>query len=349
MNSRIDCSRWLRIFACKKMRDPNFSLSSASCPEESCDRAQRGRRLVTLLSFAAFVAALHSSCLQYDCASSDAFCDPLIGYLLYTDPAPTAVRLYWIRSQAPRALMRSNLDGSNIENLGGTFPDSPSAMFVDGPGGYLYYNVDSSVEIHRARLDGSENTVFLTDASGGDAVGLWVDRARNRLYWLNSASNQLFYASLTDGAGQTPVRTFGGTAIVGAYDPGSDMIFAAGISDVRVAPADGSSETLLNNSFAGLVDVDLDGASGLYLTDISSDEVIFLNRDGTGKTALVAGFMPGGLAYDPGSGLLYICDQTNSRIVRANSVGGDLATLAALTAGSNPVACSLEFTRGGLF
>ena len=288
-----------------------------------------------------------NACYSSECVNADAYCEPFYGYLLYTDPVATALQIYWIRSQVPRSVVRANLDGSGITELGGTFSSSPSIMLVDGQGGFYYYNVDTSSDVRRARLDGSNDGVFATDASAGDPLGIAIDRTRNRLYFWNAA-NQLRYVSLVDGSGQTLLRSLTAGQIAGTYSQNDDVIYSVGGSELRRVAVDGSSETLLNNTFSNLIDVDLDSGSGLYVTALGTQEVYHINRDGTGKKVVATGFFPAGSAFDTRNKQLYICDQTNQRILRTDENGGNVVTIAALTAPYNPVACSLQFTASGL-
>lgn len=318
--------------------------SQKSTDRSSCIVPFAAIQLLVLLLASSFGV----SCTKANCSNADAVCNPLNGYLLYTDPIPRALALFWIRREAPRTLGRANLDGSNVQELGGTFSGSPSLMLVDGPGGFLYYNVDTSADVRRAGLDGSGDAVFATDATAGDPIGIALDRARDRLYFWNTTA-QLRYVSLANGTGQTLLRSLTAGQIAGAYSEAEDVIYSAGGTDLRRVSVDGASEVLLNGTFTGLLDVVLGGDGTLYATDLGASEIVRINRDGTNKQVLLSGFQPGAVAFDTRYKHLYVCDQTNQRIFRTNETGGDIVVLVTFTAPYNPVACGLEITAGGFF
>ncbi len=307
-------------------------------------------RIAVLLGFAILTTLLSfgASCTRTDCENADAFCDPFNGYLLYTDPIPAAVSLFWMRRNAPRTVARANLDGTGVQNLGGTFASTPSLSLVDGPGGFYYYNVDTSTDVRRIGLDGSNDALFAVDASAGVAQGLAVDRARDRLYFWNNAA-QLRYVSRTTGAGQTVLRSLTAGQLSGVYSEAEDVIYSVGGTELRRVSVDGLSEALLNNSFGGLLDVVLGGEGTLYLVDFGSSEIVRINRDGTNKQVILSGFQPGGIDFDTRNNLLYVCDQTNQRILRTNELGSDQVNLINFEPGYNPIACGLQFTAGGFF
>jgi hypothetical protein len=77
--------------------------------------------------------------------------------------------LYWTQG-VPRALMRSNLDGSGQESIG------PIGLLgqdiaLDLPAGHIYW-VSGHDTISRANLDGSDRVEFLTDLQGVSGLAL---------------------------------------------------------------------------------------------------------------------------------------------------------------------------------
>ncbi|MCR9142078.1 MAG: hypothetical protein NXI24_07485 [bacterium] len=286
-----------------------------------------------------------AGCLPVDCADSDAYCKPDVGFLLYTSLAPSqASRVYWARANTPQAIVRANVDGTNLQVIGGVYANGPAGLLVDSVAGLLYYTQDSDSGIRRANLDGSNDILFTSDATASSTVGLVLDRARNRLYWFND-SFQLHYVNLSDGSGQTLVRTFASDAETGAYDPVANLWYVSGSTLLRSMPDDGSSDASLDNTYGNIVDTELAPDDRLFVTDIGPAGVFRTNRDGTGRSAVVSGFIPTGVGYDSVADRLYICDVTNSRIMTAGSDGSNLSTLITDTAGSQPAGCALEFSN----
>lgn len=300
----------------------------------------RLRRLLGKTGFLLLVAALPAQCLEFDCASADAFCDPLLGTLLYSDLESRPEFLYFIRSGSASAeIYRYSLAASTLENLGGVFSGSPAAMAIDRENGWLYYAVDSDSTIRRARLDGSENTAFVTDASAGEPIGLVVDADRNRFYWWNSL-NELRFVNL-DGSG-TPavVRAYGANILVGAYATNENLWYVGGGPEVRRMPDDGLSDTQINNAGANIIDLELIDSNRLVVSDIGDNEIVRMNRDGSNRAVLQA-IEPGGTAYNSATSTLYSCNQNEDRIQTIDMQTGAATTLLQFDATFNPVACAL--------
>ncbi len=314
------------------------------------DSKRRGGRygkfnsLLAAPLLALFALVVGPACLRVECANTDAFCSPGVGLLLYGNlTASPASRVYWVRSNTPRAIVRANVDGTNVQVVGGVYTNGPSGLAIDGTAGFIYYTEDSDPGIRRMNLDGSNDVLFATDATAASTLALLIDRVRNRLYWFNNA-NQLHYVNLSDGGGQTLVRIFASTVENGTYDPVTNLWYVSGNTLLRSMPDDGSSETSIDNTYGNIVDTELGQGNTLYISDIGPAGVVRTNRDGSARSAIVTGFTPTGVAYDPVASRLFICDVTNARIMIADLDGSGLSTLITDTVGSQPVGCALEFS-----
>ncbi len=111
-------------------------------------------------------------------------------------------KLYWHSAQASGTLIRANLDGTELEELG-----RYDSVFVDWPTGKLYVGGGSGIQ--RRELNGelvnSPTVEILVGSSRADATALWVDYADQKLYWADAGAGQrgIFRAGLNIPEGET--------------------------------------------------------------------------------------------------------------------------------------------------
>jgi low density lipoprotein receptor-related protein 5/6 len=93
-----------------------------------------------------------------------------------------AGKLYWADTGigSPGKIQRSNLDGTNVEDLV-TGLSNPRDVAIDFVGGHFFWPDLDDGAIYRAELDGSDAGAWLTDIGGSDAVA--IDPISRRLYW----------------------------------------------------------------------------------------------------------------------------------------------------------------------
>ncbi len=113
-------------------------------------------------------------------------------------------KLYWINQKSSfindrRAnLMRSDLDGANIENLiENPEIERPFGLAIDVENGNLYWTEVSSEKIMRSNLDGEEIEEILT--TEGSIADMAIDRERDVLFWVDRDLNQILKSDLDGG------------------------------------------------------------------------------------------------------------------------------------------------------
>lgn len=97
-------------------------------------------------------------------------------------------KLYWVKLDA---VMRSNLDGTNVEmvvevdRIQGQEdnPVQPSVIQVDPEGGLIYWTDPNKNQITTAALDGSGKSLLIN--TFGSPEGLQLDLTNQKIYWLD--------------------------------------------------------------------------------------------------------------------------------------------------------------------
>jgi hypothetical protein len=226
--------------------------------------------------------------------------------------------VYWTLMGVPSnndgAIMRSNMDGTNVQTLvpaGGTY--TPKQMKLDLTGGKMYWSDREGMRVMRADLDGSNVEALVTtgqtDADRTDAsrwcVGIGLDLAGGYIYWSQKGPTDghvgsLRRAHLAIPAGQTSVNR----------------------TDIEV----------LYDKLPEPVDIDLDlGAGYIYWTDRADNTISrgpiaipagFTAATRTDRQILVMGVATAiGVALDLPRGKVYYTSGANGALGRANLDG----------------------------
>ncbi|MCL2447660.1 MAG: DUF5050 domain-containing protein [Polyangiaceae bacterium] len=233
--------------------------------------------------------------------------------------------VYWTLMGNPSAndgaVMRSNLDGSNVTTLvpaGGTF--TPKQMKLDVAGGKMYWSDREGMRVMRANLDGSNVEALVTtgqtDADRMDesrwCVGVALDLAGGYIYWsqkgpADGGVGSLRRAHLEIPGGQTSVNR---TDIEVLYDKlpepididvdlGAGSIYWTDRADNTLSrapieiPAGSTADTrtdrqILVTGIATAIGVALDLARGkVYYTSGAGGALGRANLDGTGNESLI--------------------------------------------------------------
>ncbi len=140
--------------------------------------------------------------LQTVAASGDGSADVALdvgnGKIYWTDSDNTQVNNGGLSGQ----IRRSNLDGSNVENLVSGLRN-PAGIVIDPTSGRVYWTElerksDGLGSIQSANLDGSDVQILLTGVD--EANGLAIDVTHGKLYWPELTTHSIQSANL-DGTG----------------------------------------------------------------------------------------------------------------------------------------------------
>ena len=156
--------------------------------------------------------------------------------------ATTDDKLYWIEMSAgPERIMRSDLDGTNIEELvveemavdsGFQFPDmsiaqfeQPPSLALDIPHGYIYWTNPELNQVKRAQLDGS-NIEVLAQYAFERPSAIAVDPFAERLYWAyTTKTSSTLERSDLDGTNREEILTNSAIIMALAIDVARGLLY----------------------------------------------------------------------------------------------------------------------------
>ena len=243
-------------------------------------------------------------------------------------PASQAWKLYWTDWGAGK-IQRSNLDGSNVEDLVTTGLDYPDRIALDVSGGKMYWTDWGTEKIQRSNLDGSGVEDLVTTGLAGPD-GLALDVSGGKMYWTDWGTDKIQRSNL-DGSGVEDLVTGLESPVGIALDvSGGKMYWAdAGTDKIQRSNLDGSGvEDLVTTGLAGPDGLALDVSGGkMYWTDNGTDKIQRSNLDGSGVEDLVTGLDgPLGIALDMSSGKIYWTDIGTKRSSAPTSTAAALKT-----------------------
>lgn len=227
-----------------------------------------------------------------------------------TQVAVSGGKVYWADRASNSRLRRSNLDGSNLEDIyafnsfGSISANSCTGLAVDPVNGYVYWSRSIFGEISRINLDGQNPVRIIQDypptgASFPEAVttgtfapeSIAIDTSAgtaNKIYWVNSRLDRIERCN-TDGTGRAAF-------LVGGNPVG-----------------DG----------AGAIAIDTIGGR-IYWPSTAQNKIVRANLSGSGAVEDVALTpAPAAIALDVAGGFVY-WTSTVERIVRRASIAGAL-------------------------
>jgi DNA-binding beta-propeller fold protein YncE len=247
-------------------------------------------------------------------------------------PSATAQRIYWTDSGCDR-IQRSELDGSNVEDLVVTGLASPQGIALDAAGGKIYWVDAFNDTIQRANLDGSqvEDLVYTGLSAPRDIA---INVAVGKMYWTDSGTDKIQRANL-DGTNVQDVISIGLLEPWGiAIDPAGKIYWTdAGTCKIQRADLDGTDiEDLVTTGLANPREIVLDPVGGwMYFTDqtrITLEGVIErADLDGVNIETVVmipASSRPVGIDLDVSAGKMYWTDGFKHKVQRANLDGSDI-------------------------
>ena len=115
-------------------------------------------------------------------------------------------KIYWtdaIGSPSPSKIWRSNLDGSNMEDILTEYKNYYDVS-LDLASEKLYWAAGDG--IYRANYDGSDVEYLINTGQG--VLGLDIDMTSNKIYWTNTLTNTIYRSNL-DGSNIENLITFG--------------------------------------------------------------------------------------------------------------------------------------------
>ena len=244
-------------------------------------------------------------------------------------------KMYWVdRNWVDRMtskIQRSNLDGSEVEDLVTTGLEEPTDLALDVAGGKMYWSDRLTDKIKRANLDGSRIEDLVSGIYSIWSLALDVDEGK--IYWTNASwrGPRIQRANL-DGSRVEDLVTVGLFQIAGlALDlAGGKMYWTDyGANKIHRANLDGSRvEALVTTRGAGPWGLALDFAGGkMYWADWVTDKILRANFDGSQVEELLSSPHPSSLVLVIPEGKMYWT--AGAKILRANLDGSQVEELLA--------------------
>ena len=267
-------------------------------------------------------------------------------YVLYIKPSlgTAATKMYWTDAGTD-LIERSNVDGSDREQLVTSGNDYLRCIDLDLAVGKMYWADRTSSSIRRSNLDGSmvEDLVTGLDTPKGIAV----DSAGGKVYWTDTGTEKIQRSNL-DGSLVEDLITFGlnNPAAIELDMSAGKMYWASdGGGKIRRSNLDGSN---VEDLVTGLDDpwgIALDVPGGkVYWTVQVIDKIQRADLDGSNIEDLVTSGLLGvyEIDVDPVSGKMYWVDRDTGKIQRANLDGSNVEDL--ITTGlDRPTGIAVDF------
>ena len=200
---------------------------------------------------------------------------------------PSQPYIYWTDAETGR-IHRSNLDGSNIEDLV-TRLDFPLGIALDVAGGKMYWTDAGTGRIHRSNLDGSNIEDLVTGLDF--PLGIALDIAGGKMYWTDAGTGRIHRLNL-DGSNVEDLVTGLDFPLGIALDvTGGKMYWIdTGTGRIHRSNLDGSNVEDLVTGLDSPLGIALDVTGGkMYWIDTGTGRIHRSNLDGSNVEDLVTG------------------------------------------------------------
>ena len=256
-------------------------------------------------------------------------------------------KMYWA---ACRGLQRSDLDGSNIEDII-TGLRRPNRVALDAAGGKMYWTHGCG-GIQRANLDGSNFEDLVTGFSVTEGIAL--DVAGGKMYWTDRNAAKIQRANLDGSDVEDLVSGLGGPGALALDVAAGKMYWTDTITDkIQRANLDGSDIEDLATGLDRPGGLALDVAGGeMYWTelDVFPNKLRRAKLDGSNVEDLNAvGILIfiNSLELDIAEGKIYWADGATRKIQRANLNGSNIEDL--ITSIGRPDGLTLDIAGGKMY
>jgi len=116
-----------------------------------------------------------------------------------------AQKLYWVSKFTPASIKRSNVDGSNMEDVYVSLSaNGPDGIDLDVTAGKIYWTDIFDIAVKRANLDGTNVENVITSLMSTEMPDLALDIPNGKVYWLDGTNTNIQRANM-DGSSGSPV------------------------------------------------------------------------------------------------------------------------------------------------
>ena len=221
-------------------------------------------------------------------------------------------KIYWVDTDLD-AILRANLDGSNVVNLI-TDLRSPTGLALDISGGKIYwldYNLD---KIQRANLNGSGREDLVTGLDRLMRIAL--DTSGGKMYWTDRGTGKIQRANLNGTNVEDLVTGLNAPRGIALDVSGGKMYWTdTSTNKIQRANLNGTNvEDLVTSIDIGASGLALDVSGGkMYWADNQVDKVCRANLNGSQIERLYAGGYPISIALAIGPGAVHAAPSVVSR------------------------------------
>ncbi len=267
----------------------------------------------------------------------------------------SAVRVYWADQYFNR-IQRSNVDGSNVENLV-TGLQNPRSVAVDSVNGKIYWNEEIPESISRTNLDGSNLEVIVADA--GPVRPIDLDPSNGKIYWGDAGDPGGVYRANLDGTQIEEIVSVPSVWGLALDLEGGTIFFATWEVPRKIyrISMDGTGLQLIYTLPPGATpgQLSVDSTRGkLYWTEFQSGKIQRADFNGGAVEDVLIGLPKSGvvgLDVDPVSQMIYWAyrgvsawESATDRIQRATADGSRIENLV-LGGMGNTLGVALEFSQ----
>ena len=187
--------------------------------------------------------------------------------------------MYWTNLGGNK-IHRSNLDGSNVEDLVTQGLDRPSGIALDVAGDKMYWTDWGVDKIQRANLDGSNVEDLVT--RGLDNPGsIALDVAEGKMYWIDWGADKIQRANLDGSNVENIITGLHNPADIALYIPSQTIPIHDSTNNVPVF-SDGDSTT---RSIAEKTAAGTNIGDAISATDTDSSDTLTYTLGGTDASA----------------------------------------------------------------
>ncbi|MEK6675469.1 MAG: DUF5050 domain-containing protein [Planctomycetota bacterium] len=257
-------------------------------------------------------------------------------------------KLYW--GESPTRLRRANSDGSGLEDIAITTPNSaPYGVTIDATNGKIYWSVGNDLvgsQIVRANLDGSGVEVIMVTWAAGFVLD--YDPMLDKLF----GGGYIGLAQVDPNLHSVDLIVSGGLdgPIGMVIDAANDKIYWNGSTGIYQADLDGTSITTLIAQLNLPQDIVVDVSSDMiYWTEWYPGRIRRMNiAQGVPEDVISGLVLPGRIALDIPGDMIYWTDPEQHKVQRASTNGTNTQTLY-VDPMATPIGVALDVSANHLY
>ena len=216
-------------------------------------------------------------------------------------------------------ILRSDLDGSNVESVLGPNILRSTIAALDAPRGKIYWTNSREGSLERTNLDGTDREVLITGLEYPAEIAL--NSADGKIYWTNSREGSLERTNLDGTDREVLITGLEYPAEVALNSADGKIYWTTATGTLQRSGVDGSNiETLLMDN---ATDIALDVVEGKIYWTTARGSIRRSDLNGSNIEDLFAPTVraPHGFSLDVGEGKIYWTDSRGGTLLRSDLDG----------------------------